>query len=217
MSSHRAQTSVLPGPHLVEAPAFFKRGTTYYALLGGCTCSESLFLVAFGDAYKPRALSLHFSGALWRWSRCFNCRRPSWTLDECDWHARPGMSHGEAEVGRAPHSHARGSCIYLSASSPHPASLNMTMQHVLRDGPWRDLQPCHPGAAEFRNRGGRWVCGGVSWRGYHTHGAYRFHWQTAPRRTCGRETGGSNLLTAGTTSNPRHGCHSRSMAIRSCR
>jgi len=24
MSSHRAQTSVLPGPHLVEAPAFFK-------------------------------------------------------------------------------------------------------------------------------------------------------------------------------------------------
>lgn len=28
----------LPGPHLVEAPAFFRRGGTYYALLGGCTC-----------------------------------------------------------------------------------------------------------------------------------------------------------------------------------
>jgi len=49
----------------------------------------------------------------------------------------------------------------LCASSPHAASLIMTMQHVLRDGPWRDLQPCHPGAAEFRNRGGRWVWVGV--------------------------------------------------------
>lgn len=28
----------LPGSHLVEAPAFFKRGKTYYALLAGCTC-----------------------------------------------------------------------------------------------------------------------------------------------------------------------------------
>jgi len=28
----------LPGPHLVEAPALFKRGSIYYALLGGCTC-----------------------------------------------------------------------------------------------------------------------------------------------------------------------------------
>lgn len=32
------RTPVLPGPHLVEAPAFFRRGSTYYALLGGCTC-----------------------------------------------------------------------------------------------------------------------------------------------------------------------------------
>ena len=28
----------LPGPNLVEAPAMFRRGDTYYALLGGCTC-----------------------------------------------------------------------------------------------------------------------------------------------------------------------------------
>jgi hypothetical protein len=28
----------LPGPHLVEAPVFFRRGKLYYALLGGCTC-----------------------------------------------------------------------------------------------------------------------------------------------------------------------------------
>lgn len=28
----------LPGPHLVEAPAMFRRGDIYYALLGGCTC-----------------------------------------------------------------------------------------------------------------------------------------------------------------------------------
>lgn len=28
----------LPGQHLVEAPAFFKRGKVYYAFLGGCTC-----------------------------------------------------------------------------------------------------------------------------------------------------------------------------------
>eukprot|EP00039_Didymoeca_costata_P021218 m.343814 g.343814 ORF g.343814 m.343814 type:complete len:382 (-) comp23381_c0_seq1:31-1176(-) len=28
----------LPGQHLVEAPSFFRRGDTYYALLGGCTC-----------------------------------------------------------------------------------------------------------------------------------------------------------------------------------
>jgi hypothetical protein len=28
----------LPGPNLVESPAFFKRGETYYALLGGCSC-----------------------------------------------------------------------------------------------------------------------------------------------------------------------------------
>jgi hypothetical protein len=33
-----SSTSVLPGPNLVEAPAFFRRGSTYYALLGGCTC-----------------------------------------------------------------------------------------------------------------------------------------------------------------------------------
>ena len=29
---------LLPGPRLVEAPAMFRRGTTVYALLGGCTC-----------------------------------------------------------------------------------------------------------------------------------------------------------------------------------
>jgi hypothetical protein len=29
----------LPGPHLVEAPAFFRRGAVYIALLGGCTCA----------------------------------------------------------------------------------------------------------------------------------------------------------------------------------
>lgn len=34
------RTPALPGPRLVEAPAFFRRGGTYYALLGGCTCSE---------------------------------------------------------------------------------------------------------------------------------------------------------------------------------
>lgn len=33
-----AITGPLPGPHIVEAPAFFRRGGTYYALLGGCTC-----------------------------------------------------------------------------------------------------------------------------------------------------------------------------------
>ena len=32
-------TGPLPGQHLVEAPAFFKRGSTFYALLGGCTCA----------------------------------------------------------------------------------------------------------------------------------------------------------------------------------
>jgi hypothetical protein len=31
-------STLLPGQHLVEAPALFKRGQTYYALLGGCTC-----------------------------------------------------------------------------------------------------------------------------------------------------------------------------------
>ena len=31
-------TGPLPGPNLVEAPAFFKRRGTYYALLGGCSC-----------------------------------------------------------------------------------------------------------------------------------------------------------------------------------
>ena len=38
--SFDSNTSVgpLPGPHLVEAPAMFRRGSTYYALLGGCTC-----------------------------------------------------------------------------------------------------------------------------------------------------------------------------------
>ena len=29
----------LGGQHLVEAPALFRRGATYYALLGGCTCA----------------------------------------------------------------------------------------------------------------------------------------------------------------------------------
>jgi len=32
------RTDVLPGQKLVEAPAFFKRGDTYFILLGGCTC-----------------------------------------------------------------------------------------------------------------------------------------------------------------------------------
>jgi hypothetical protein len=31
-------TGPLPGPHLVESPALFKRGDIYYALLGGCSC-----------------------------------------------------------------------------------------------------------------------------------------------------------------------------------
>ena len=31
-------TGPLPGPNLVESPAFFKRKDTYYAFLGGCTC-----------------------------------------------------------------------------------------------------------------------------------------------------------------------------------
>jgi hypothetical protein len=31
-------SGILPGPHLVEAPAMFQRGSTYYAFLGGCTC-----------------------------------------------------------------------------------------------------------------------------------------------------------------------------------
>jgi hypothetical protein len=38
LSFTAARTAELPGPHLVEAPAMFKRGSTYYALLGGCTC-----------------------------------------------------------------------------------------------------------------------------------------------------------------------------------
>ena len=38
LSFTAARTAELPGPHLVEAPAMFKRGVTYYALLGGCTC-----------------------------------------------------------------------------------------------------------------------------------------------------------------------------------
>ena len=33
-----ANTGVLPGPKLVEAPSFFRRAATYYILLGGCTC-----------------------------------------------------------------------------------------------------------------------------------------------------------------------------------
>lgn len=33
-----ATTGILPGQKLVEAPAFFRRGSVYYALLGGCTC-----------------------------------------------------------------------------------------------------------------------------------------------------------------------------------
>ena len=33
-----AHVGPLPGPHLVEAPAMFRRGDIYYALLGGCTC-----------------------------------------------------------------------------------------------------------------------------------------------------------------------------------
>ena len=32
------RTGVLPGQKLVEAPAFFTRGATYFILLGGCTC-----------------------------------------------------------------------------------------------------------------------------------------------------------------------------------
>jgi hypothetical protein len=31
-------SGVLPGPKLVEAPALLRRGGSYYALLGGCTC-----------------------------------------------------------------------------------------------------------------------------------------------------------------------------------
>lgn len=31
-------TGVLPGQHLVEAPAMFERNSVYYALLGGCSC-----------------------------------------------------------------------------------------------------------------------------------------------------------------------------------
>ena len=38
LSFTSARTPELPGPHLVEAPAMFKRANTYYALLGGCTC-----------------------------------------------------------------------------------------------------------------------------------------------------------------------------------
>ena len=38
LSFAASRTPALPGPHLVEAPAMFKRGATYYALLGGCTC-----------------------------------------------------------------------------------------------------------------------------------------------------------------------------------
>jgi len=33
-----AQRVLLPGPKLVEAPSFFKRGPNYFILLGGCTC-----------------------------------------------------------------------------------------------------------------------------------------------------------------------------------
>jgi hypothetical protein len=33
-----ASSGILPGPHLVEAPAMFERAGTYYAFLGGCTC-----------------------------------------------------------------------------------------------------------------------------------------------------------------------------------
>jgi hypothetical protein len=29
---------LLPGPKLVEAPAFFRQGAAYTVLLGGCTC-----------------------------------------------------------------------------------------------------------------------------------------------------------------------------------
>jgi hypothetical protein len=38
LSFTAARTPELPGPHLVEAPAMFRRGDVYYALLGGCTC-----------------------------------------------------------------------------------------------------------------------------------------------------------------------------------
>ena len=33
-----ASVGPLPGPKIVEAPAFFRRGEMYHALLGGCTC-----------------------------------------------------------------------------------------------------------------------------------------------------------------------------------
>lgn len=38
LSFGKSSVGPLPGEHLVEAPAMFKRGATYYALLGGCTC-----------------------------------------------------------------------------------------------------------------------------------------------------------------------------------
>ena len=38
LSFGAASVGPLPGPNLVEAPVFFRRGDTYHVLLGGCSC-----------------------------------------------------------------------------------------------------------------------------------------------------------------------------------
>ena len=72
------RTGVLPGQKLVEAPAFFKRGATYFILLGGCTCM-GLYGGGVGVLTAPHPLgpwtnvtgSLDGGCNMWEQSTCF--------------------------------------------------------------------------------------------------------------------------------------------------
>jgi hypothetical protein len=88
----------LPGPHLVEAPAFFKRDGTYFALLGGCTCmglygAETPVLSQF--CTKNDQLTKTGSGRTWknsekrgvfcrRWSCSAHSQASAWSVVERD-------------------------------------------------------------------------------------------------------------------------------------
>jgi hypothetical protein len=71
-------TGALPGQRLVEAPAMFKRNSTYYVLLGGCTCM-GLYGGGVGVVTAPHPLgpwsnvtgSLDPGCDMWRQPSCF--------------------------------------------------------------------------------------------------------------------------------------------------
>ena len=68
----------LPGQKLVEAPALFKRGSTYFALLGGCTCM-GLYGGGVNVLTAPSPLGPWANGSatidpgcpMWRQTSCF--------------------------------------------------------------------------------------------------------------------------------------------------